>query len=329
MSSTRRLYDADRHAVLAAVYEKEGTGVNHDGVGAYRTKLVRAGDMIYVSCYPLISIGRLREQDAALKAMKEDGRFRTRLKYAKYNNRRRVEAFEQLAHANFGAGDFHVSCTYDPAGPGIYPSEREAIDREQAKKDVRNYLRRIRRMLARHGCDLQEFRWICVTVTKEHDREAPRPFPDTHHHHLLMHGVPEALRGEAERLWMHGFCNADRLQPNDTGIAEVSGYIARQEGRANGDHAPGEKSFTSSRNLKKPAVTTSDSRISRRRVAQIAADVRANAAEIFAALYPDCRLVEWPRVEMSDFVAGAYIHARLKRTKAQPQRRGGGRRTRE
>lgn len=329
MSGKHRLYDADRHAVLAAVYEKEGTEVNHDSVGAYRTKLVRAGEMIYVSCYPLIaSIGQMREQDAALKQMREDSRYRTRLKYARYNNRRRVEAFEQLAHANFGAGDFHVSCTYDPAEPGIYPSGREAIDREQAKKDIRNYLRRIRRMLVRHGCDVKEFRWICVTVTKEHDREAPKPFPDTHHHHLLMHGVPEALRGEAERMWTHGFCNADRLQPNDTGIAEVAGYIARQEGRANGDHIQGEKSFTSSRNLKKPVVTTSDSRISRRRVAQIAADVRANAAEIFGKLWPDCRLVEWPKVETSDFVAGAYIYARLRRVKAQPEKRGG-RRARE
>ena len=75
----------------------------------------------------------------------------------------------------------------------------------------------------------------------------------------------------------------------------------------------GEKSWSGSKNLIRPEVKTSDARISRRRAAQIAADVRANAPEIFAKVYPDYRLVDWPKVETSDFVAGGYIYAKLRR----------------
>ena len=138
---------------------------------------------------------------------------------------------------------------------------------------------------------------------------------------MLLGGVPEELRGEVERLWGFGYCNADRLQPDDKGIAAMAGYVARQEGSANGEHLPGEKSYSGSQNLKKPAVTTSDSRISRRRVSQIAADVRANAREVFAKVYPGYRLVEEPKVQTSDFVAGAYIYAKLRVRDGAPGKR--------
>lgn len=313
MTKNRRLYDSDRYAVLAAVYEREGTSVSAQNVGAYRTKTVKAGEFLYVSCYPLISsLARKREQDAALDMLRADQRSKSRVRWARYNNARRVTAFEQLVHANFGKGDLHVACTYELPQYDLPADEITIRTREDAKRDVRNYLDRVKRLLRRSGCNLDEFRWICVTVTKEYDKEARNPFPDVHHHHLLMAGVPEELRNAVERLWTFGYCDADRLQPDDKGIAAMAGYIARQEGRASGDHAPGEKSYSGSRNLKKPTVTTSDSRISRRRVAQIAADVRANAREVFARVYPGYRLVEEPRVQTSDFVAGAYLYAKLR-----------------
>ena len=312
MTRAKRLHDSERYAVLAAVYGREGTAVDHERVGAYRTKTVRAGEFLYVSCYPLISLPCKQDQDAALETLRADQRVKSRARWARYNNARRVTAFEQLVHANFGRGDLHVACTYEQPQYDL-PMEQVPIrTRDEARRDVRNYLNRIKRMLKRHGCDVNEFRWICVTVTKEYDKEARSPFPDVHHHHLLMAGVPEELRNEVEKLWPFGFCDADRLQPDDRGISAMAGYIARQEGRASGDHAPGEKSYTGSRNLKKPAVTTSDSRISRRRVAQIAADVRTNAREVFAKVYPEYRLVEEPKVQTSDFVAGAYLYAKLR-----------------
>lgn len=314
MRKKERLFDAEKYEVLAAVYARAGTQVDHRSVGAYRTKCTRAGEYLYVDCYPLIGGEARRRQEETLDALKRDPERKISAKYARYNNARRQRVFEQIVHANFGAGSFHVACTYPvPEDIDCGYSEPEYRDREQAKRDVDNYIRRIKRLLKKHGHDPAALKYIKVTVTKEYDKEARRPFPDAHHHHLLIHGVPEDLRGELERLWPFGYCNADRLQPNDQGVARMAGYISRQEGRANGDHAAGEKSWSGSKNLARPEVTTSDRRMSRRRVLQIAEDVRANGREIFAKVWPEYRLTEDPVVWTSDFVAGAYIRARLRR----------------
>ena len=318
MGKKERFYDSARFEVLAAVYAKAGTQVDHGNVGAYRTKYTRAGEYLYVDCYPLIGGEARQRQAAELERLKRDPERRISAKYARYNNARRQRVFEQIVHANFGDGSFHVACTYPvPEDIDCGRSDAEYRDREQAKRDVDNYIRRIKRLLKKTGHDPAALKYIKVTVTKEYDKEARRPFPDAHHHHLLLHGVPEELRGEIERLWPFGWCNADRLQPNDQGVARMAGYISRQEGRANGDHAAGEKSWSGSKNLVRPEVTTSDRKISRRRVMQIAEDVRANGREVFAKVWPEYRLTDEPVVWMSDFVAGAYIRARLRWAKSR------------
>lgn len=308
-----KLHDAERHAVLAAVYAKGDLSVDHSNVGAYRTKTVKAGEFLYVSCYPLVPANIRREQDAVLREKDaEMKRGKLRARWNRYNNMRRSWKFEQLVHANFGAGDFHVCCTYEVEDWDADRSQIADRTREDAKRDVRNYLARLRRLLKKHGCDLSGFRWIVCTVTKESMKEAANPRPDSHHHHLLISGIPEELRTDAELLWNLGYCNADRLQDDrSTGIAAMAGYIARQEGSASGERA-GEKSYSCSRNIIRPEERASDAKISRRRVSLIAADVRANAREIFEKCWPGYRLSDEPKVLTSEFVAGAYIYARLR-----------------
>ena len=46
---------------------------------------------------------------------------------------------------------------------------------------------------------------------------------------------------------------------------------------------------------------------------KIASDVRADGIEIFEAVYPGYRAVEPPEVMLSDFCAGAYIRAKMRR----------------
>lgn len=323
MHRGEKLRDGSRYAVLAAAYAsdaREGTRVDHDAVGGYRTKAVHAGEFLYVSVYPLIGCNADREQRARLKAFSGDRErdAKLRAKYARFNNKRRITEFEQLVHANMVAGDLHVCCTYAMQDYALRDGLADR-SREDAKREIWNYLRRVKRLLKKHGCKLDEFRWICVTVTKESLKEAPRPRPDSHHHHLLMHGVPAELRLDLEQLWPHGYCNADRLQDSENGFSAIAAYVARQEGCANGANR-GERSFSTSRNILRPRVTTSDSRISRRRVAAIAADLRMDGRTILEErLFPGFRLVEDVRVTVSDYVAGAYIYAKLRRK--QPARR--------
>ena len=311
-----KLHDTERHEVLAAVYAKDDLKVDQRNVGAYRTKTVKAGEFLYVSCYPLVPANIRREQDRALKELEESGALKKggklRAKWNRHNNMRRTWKFEQLVHANFGEGDFHVCCTYEVEDWDADAGRRTERTREDAKRDIRNYLARVKRLLKRHGCDLGAFRWIVCTVTKESLKEAANPRPDTHHHHLLISGIPENLRAEAEQLWDLGYCNADRLQDSkSSGIAAMAGYIARQEGSANGERA-GEKSYSCSRNIIRPEEKASDAKVSRRRVSRIADDVRANAREIFEKCWPGYRLTDEPKVLTSEFVAGAYIYARLR-----------------
>lgn len=319
-----KLHDAAKYAPLAAAYAGEdmqlGTRIDQSDVGGYRTKTVRAGEYLYVSMYPLIGADANRQQREQMKRLEEDKakNAKLRAKYTRYNNKRRIAEFEQLVHANIVPGDLHVCCTYAQQDY----DDRDALiyhTREDAKKDIRNYLRRVKRMLKRYGCDLGQFRWICVTVTRESLKEAARPLPDRHHHHLLMHGVPEELRADVENLWKEGYCNADRLRESAQGFADIAGYVARQESSANGENA-GERSFTTSRNIIKPRVTTNDSKLSRRRAAMIAADVRAFGVEIFAKLFDGYRVTEPPTVNTSIFTAGAYIYARLRREKTKQRR---------
>lgn len=311
-----RLADAQRFAVLAAAYPKERRRVDNGDVGAYRTKVVQAGEFMYISCYPLISTGRAKAQDAMLNDVGRQSREAAR-RFDKFNNARRTVKFEQLVHANFVQGDLHVTLTYALENFDLMSREdwesAYLHTREAAKREIANWMRAVKRLLVRHGCDLSEFRWIKVTVTKEGDRETDKR-PDRHHHHVLLHGVPEALRGEVERLWPYGTCNADRLQYGDAGLAAMAGYVARQEGSQNGNHRQmGERGYSCSRNIIRPAERVSDVRISRRRVAQIANDVRRDGVEILERIWRGYRVTELPRVLISDFCAGAYIYARMRR----------------
>ena len=325
-AKSKRLFDGEQYEVLAAVYSKAGTEVRNDAVGAYRTKTTRAGDCLYINCYPLIGAEVQRNQRDLLEKLK-DGRERAvQAKYARYNNARRVRMFDMLVEANIFPNDLHVCLTYEYDNTYTMDYGRQEYrSREDARRDVRNWLSRVKRLLKRHGIDDRELRWILVTVTKEGSEEDRNVRSPKHHHHILLHGVPEELRNEVERLWPLGFANADRIQRGDKSLGALSGYVARQEGAANGEHARGERSFSTSRNIIRPEVRTSDARISRRRVAQIAADVRANASEVFGRIYPEYRLVEEPKVMISDFVAGAYIWAKLarKEQRSAGKRKGG------
>lgn len=315
MRKSGRMRDSEKYAVLAEIlapeHMQEGTRVNHADVGAYRTKLIRAGDFIYISCYPLINAYADAKQRMLLMELEQSKNKRLMMKFAKYNNARRIKKFEQLVHANFEKGDLHIVCTYEIQD--LESGEQlEYITRKEADRNMYNFIRKIRYLLKKQGCDLKAFRWIAVTVTKERMKEVVKDWPDSHHHHILMHGVPEELRTTVENLWKFGYCNADRLRDSNEGFADVSAYVAKQEGSANGENR-GAKSFRTSKNIVRPEVSTNDSKISRARVAKIAADMRVNGKEILEKLYAGYRLVEDVRVEVSEFVAGAYIYAKLRR----------------
>lgn len=318
MHKGKKLHDAAKYEILAAAYKsgeaREGTQVNSENVGGYRTKTVRAGDFLYISCYPLIGYNANREQKKRLEEFEAERlkNAKLRLKYTRYNNSRRMTELEQLVHANMKPGDLHITCTYPMQD---YREHKKFVfrTRDDAKQDGYNYLRRVRYFLKKMGCDVSQFRWICVTAIKKRLQEAANPLPDNHHLHILMHGIPWELRKDIADLWKNGSVTTRVMSDSDEGFTGIAKYVAKQESSFNGENG-GERSYTTSRNIIRPKVTTADHKISRRRAASIAADVQISGKEIFEKLFPGFRLVEdAPKAIVSDYVTGTYIRAKLRR----------------
>ena len=115
-----------------------------------------------------------------------------------------------LMDANFGRNDLHVTLTYRGTPP----------DYEQARKDVRNYLRAVKRM--REKARLLEMKYIYVLEEEGGDGEKRRI-----HVHLMMTGG--ISREALEEKWGRGYANCDRLQPEEgTGLLELARYFTKQ-----------------------------------------------------------------------------------------------------
>lgn len=167
----------------------------------------------------------------------------------------------QLGNLNFGDDEnaLHVTATYSAKYlPGSI---------EEAEKEVSNYLRRVQYRREKEG--LPPLKYILVTAySTKKDGETPVRI----HHHIIMNGGLD--RDTVEELWRKrkrkgqkigdkiGFCNADRLQSDENGIAALCNYLAKQPG--------GKKRWSSSQNLQRPTSRTNDGKYNRRQVEKIA-----------------------------------------------------------
>lgn len=198
------------------------------------------------------------------------------------NDRNAKKAFARKANTNFGPEDIMVTLTY--AGP---------VTLEQARRDVQNYLRRIKRALKG-----KELKYMYV-IESNVDEETGESGPARVHHHIIMSGMD---RDEAERLWPYGYANARRLQLDENGISGLAHYMLKDP--------RGRKRWCCSKNLLEPTITTADKKISKRQVETIATETQIEGKAIFEKFYPGYRLTS-VEVKRSDFAAGVYIYAKM------------------
>lgn len=176
----------------------------------------------------------------------------------------------QLGNLNFGEEDLHVTATYSAKHlPGSVA---------EAERTASNYLRRVQYRRKKEG--LPPLKYILVTAySTGKDGEKPTRI----HHHIIMNGGLD--RDLLELMWtrerinwnrLHtdkkykaglrrrglGFINADRLQPDENGIAALCAYLAK--------NPSGKKRWSSSQNLKKPYSRNNDTRFNRRQVEKLA-----------------------------------------------------------
>ena len=134
----KRLYGGDPY--------RERVGGMH-----YCTKTEKAGDTLVLTVYPILGRSDRAKAEAARKAM-------SRERQTRYNRERARRRLALLMDANFGKNDLHVTLTYRGTPP----------DYEQARKDVRNYLRAVKRMREKAG--LPEMKYIYVLEERRRRR---------------------------------------------------------------------------------------------------------------------------------------------------------------
>ncbi len=309
--------DASRYDIL---FDQAAGEYCAPRVGGIRTRTIRAGDSLELECYPLTRIG-----DAA----RAEYRRRTQRPWQAALNRKNAEKrVRRLLEANFTREDYaiHPTWDYNTFDRNAMSHDRavekwEALglpfDEDEARRALTNYLLRIRRRMRRAGTEKQlKYLYVMESTCEPRSADA-NPMPAHYHFHMAIH-APGVSREELEDLWGHGYANTDRLDFHDNGLAALASYITKQNGIERLDGSSRKlRRWGHSRNLKEPEVRVSDRKVSRRRAAMIAQDVQQYGREIFERLYPGYQCVEEPTVRYSDFIAGAYIFARLRRVDAR------------
>ena len=248
--------------------------LRHKDVFRYRVKTIRSGNMLECEIYPLWKTrNNVREARDHV----------TRLAQRNLNEKNAKKNLIRKINANFTEEDIFITLTYK----GVVPDE------EQARKDMRNYIRRVRAYRRKHK--LSEIKYVYVIeFGRSEDGRRKRV-----HHHLIMSGMD---RDTAESLWRNGRANTMRLQPDEYGLEGLTRYIVKE--------SKGSKRWASSRNLVEPVVTKSDTKLSKRQVERLVKDVEEAPAAIFCKLYPGYGLNSCD-IKHSDFVVGTYIYVNM------------------
>ena len=247
------------------------------GAMGYRTKTTVAGPRLEAEVYPVFG----RDTTAVLRRAKKKNI--TPDRQARLNRERSIRHLVQLVDTNFDERDIHLTLTY-----------QSAPTYERAKKDMRNFCLRVKRLREKRG--LPELKYI-YTIEGNEDGSRERV-----HIHCLMNGDMD--REELEQIWAKGYANADRLKPDENGLEAIARYLVKQQ--------KNKKKWCASRNLKQPKSRTSDSRCSRGQVKRIAFDIRNEAKAQMEKIYPGYQFVSC-QVRYSDIVDGAYIRCVMRR----------------
>lgn len=284
-------------------------------IGGMRTKTIRAGDSLEVEAFPITHVNQAAKREA--KKRKSSNA------QVKLNRRKAARRLRRLAEHNYKAGDIvlHPTINYGFIDRGFVNidsvlEEMHALgipmDDETARKLIRNFIARIRRLIRRRGGNPAAFKYIYVIETTREPRDDDfNALPARYHYHMIITSLGILTAEDLQALWPLGYVKADLLDFRFNGLEGLCTYMTKQRRFT--------RRWAHSKNMIEPEEKVSNRKISRRRAAQIAADVRINAREIMEKIYPGYT-VEEAEVKYSDFVAGAYIYVRMRRTQSRPRR---------
>ena len=273
------LYDLE----ILLPMEKQSTedlleNLRHKDVKGYRVKTVKAGRMLECEIYPIYArneAGRARNTVPSRQAQEN------------LNHRNTRKYIVRLTNHNFTDADQWTTLGYD--------DDKLPPDISTAKKDLMNFLRRIKRKMKKRG--LPDLKFLYVTEFCNDGKRIRC------HHHVIMSGG--LSRDEVENTWHGGaYPQTRRLRVReDCGLTGLASYLAKGKRY--------ERRWGHSRNLKPPIITTADHKITRRQVERMIIDEN----EIPAIMERKCKgyLFRGIEIKRSEFVAGAYVYIQMYR----------------
>lgn len=189
-----------------------------------RERHIKSGPLLEVDFYPVTADGRRLPE----RAPKSKPSTKEQLKY---NQNQAAKKLIRLVNANFALGDLFVHLTYQP--------EHVPKTEGDVRRDVQNYIRRIKRYRRKQGMSPMKYIYV---IEKQICKSGKRKGEISWHVHMMM---SEMDRNTAEDMWGKGVrVNADRFQPETFGPEAAARYISKDP--------QGSKRFVYSRNLDKP-----------------------------------------------------------------------------
>ena len=197
----------------------------------YVTKTVTAGLIREVEIYPVYKKNEIPDEWKPKKS-KEAQR--------NLNDKNARKNLIRLINTNFKNGDYLITLNYSDNN---LPS-----DHEQAKKNMQNFIRRLNYQLKKRN--LEKAKYIYITEHSVTNKIRC-------HHHLII--STELPIDEVEALWKLGRRNnMKKLNCDELGLTGIGTYLTKDP--------KGKKRWCSSNNLKKPKITKSNTKFSKKRV---------------------------------------------------------------
>ncbi|KOF56796.1 hypothetical protein AGR56_09015 [Clostridium sp. DMHC 10] len=251
----------------------------------YREKKIYSGKILEVEVYPI----SCKERKQSRKKKEK----RTSLKQKNLNDKNARKHFARLVNNNFTDNDIVAHLTY---------TDKELPENEEeAKRDITNYIRRIKHYRNKHG--LPEMKYMAVIEVGEKGKRL--------HHHIIMSG--DIDRDTVEKLWGKGRANADRLKADENGYEALAKYMTKsQKVTKDTKGTKGNKRWIQSRNLKQPVIKVNDFKYTKKKVHEISTSPEDK--EIFRKEYPEYFLNEC-KVTENQIMGGTYLYIKMRKLK--------------
>lgn len=255
----------------------------------YATKEVRAGEQLEVEIYPEFT----KKERAQIP--NEAQRKKQRQAQRNLNEKNSRKQCERVINENFTDRDIWATFTYED---GQMPRSMK-----EAKDNMKRYIKRLN--YCRKKAGLSNARYVYVTECSKAGRW---------HHHIVMDG--DMSMDAVEKLWKAGKRNqVRRLQKDENGLCGMAKYITKspEEKGRKGDTGKGMKSWTPSKNLRKPKEKVTHYKFKPKDVEKVVKDADA-LPEMLAKWYAvEGYTYTSGEIRYNDFNGRFYIYARMRK----------------